>query len=69
MAHEVKEAVDRLEGLITRLESMVQHEDHCREKRYRQALLGAVSVLITTKNSFHSRQLKQLRENLEAALK
>ena len=56
--------VDRLDTLISRLEK----NSSVREIRLRQALHETVKTLETTKKAFHSKQLKQLRERVEAAL-
>lgn len=68
-ARELQEVIDRLEGLIARLESLVENTKDRHEHEYRRMLQETAAVLLATKGSFHSRRLKQLRERIEAFLK
>jgi len=68
-ARKVEEVADRLEGLITRLEGLLENRSPCREAEYRRLLQETVAVLAATKNSFRSRRLKELRERIETILR
>jgi hypothetical protein len=60
--------VSRLEDAADKIESSLV--TRCKEKieLYRRELSNVVTVLEQTKGSFHSKQLKNLRERLESVL-
>ncbi len=60
--------VDRLEGLVFRLENPDSCANSSREMRFRNMLLETIQILEATKQAFHSKQLKQLRERVEEVL-
>lgn len=64
----IREIADRLEGLITRMEGKMDQKTKREVETYRSLLEETVSVLVSTKSSFHSRQLMALRKRIEAAL-
>lgn len=59
-------ALNRLEYLIERFEN--ESKENTSEKKYRAALKDAVDTLEATKQAFKSKQLKALRERIEAVL-
>lgn len=67
--------MERLERLIDRLERLVSNAESGAERLpdrarlYREALEDTVRTLEATKKSFHSKQLKALRERVEAVLR
>jgi hypothetical protein len=60
--------LQRLEGLVERLEKSSGGESDRRVHLYEQTLREAVEVLEKTKHAFHSKQLKHLREQLMIVL-
>lgn len=68
MITQLNESLNRFEGLLNRLEGYNPSLDHFQTVEYEKALKDAVCVLDATKNSFKSKQLKELRERLEAVL-
>lgn len=59
-------ALNRLEYLVERFESGSKESSSV--KKYRAALRDAVDTLEATKQAFKSKQLKALRERIEAVL-
>jgi ElaB/YqjD/DUF883 family membrane-anchored ribosome-binding protein len=66
---EISEVADRLERTIARLEALINHTAASREEQYRKMLEETATILLSTKGSFRSRQLKQLRERIQSVLK
>lgn len=63
------EFLDRFENLLSRFESNSRKIEESVVQEYENALKDAVSVLDATKQTFKSKQLKELRERIEAVLK
>lgn len=70
MAPDIKN--DKVDLILERLEALADqiefNTDRSLEDKYREALKDAAKTLEATKNAFKSKQLKQLRERIEAVL-
>ncbi len=64
----INDIVYRLEVAVGKIELSTQNHYHASRDFYRQELEHAVDVLKQTKSSFHSKQLKKLRERIEKVL-
>jgi len=67
------DAEKKLEQVLKRLDDLTEQMKYGQaqsdtERRYRDALKDAVDTLEATKSMFKSKQLKALRERLEAVL-
>lgn len=62
------QTINRFEGLLERYDGSSQPVEPFLADEYEKALRDAVQVLDRTKNSFKSKQLKELRERIEAVL-
>ncbi len=64
----IETIVTRLERVAQIFETTIQVRDQHKTICYRNELENVVDVLKSTKSSFHSKQLKELRERIEKIL-
>lgn len=60
--------LNRFENLLSRFENSNRKIEESLEQEYEIALKDAVGVLDATKQTFKSKQLKELRERIETVL-